>query len=117
MCYDFVKMYRLSVIINDLYLKYLPLAEKAGLTLNLDFADTTAKVKDAEKVRKEVEKSLQSAVKSSFKGEIKIAVGRGEISITDSGTVLSKPACALLSNERVTVKSKVGFGTTVKIKF
>lgn len=110
-------MYRLSVIINDLYLKYLPLAERAGLKLNLDLKDPTIEIEDGEKVKKAVEKNLQAVVDKSYKGEITISVGHDELTISDSGTVLSPTACALLSNERVEVKSKVGFGTTVTIRF
>lgn len=117
MCYNFDKMYRLSIIIDEIYLKYLPLAEKMGITLNLDFPDPTVKTDKTDKVRKELDKSMKSALSRTIKGEIKIEVKKGKITVTDSGTTLSKEACAVLSNEHVTVKSKVGFGTTVTIAF
>lgn len=110
-------MYRLSLIIDEIYLKYLPLAKRAGLTLNLDFPDPTLKIAQGEKVKKGLEKSLKTMLKKSFKGEITIRVTQDGIEIEDSGTVLSKTACLLLSNDFLTVKSKVGFGTTVVIKF
>ena len=117
MWYNFDEMYRLSLIINDIYLKYLPLAEKAGIILNLDFPDPTAKTDKAEKVRQELDKSMKSALDRTLKGEIKIEVGKGYIAVTDSGTVLSKTACAALTSEHVVVKSRVGFGTTATIRF
>ena len=117
MCYNFDKMYRLSIIIDEIYLKYLPLAEKMGITLNLDFPDPTVKTDKTDKVRKELDKSMKSALSRTIKGEIKIEVKKGKITVADSGTTLSKEACAVLSNEHVTVKSKVGFGTTVTIAF
>lgn len=117
MCYNFGRMYRLSIIINDIYLKYLPLAEKAGIQLNLDFPDPTVKTEKADKVKKELDKSVKSALTRTLKGEIKIEVGKGRIAVTDTGTTLSKAACAALSSEHVEVKSKVGFGTTVTILF
>lgn len=110
-------MYRLSIIINEIYLKYLPLASKAGLTLNLDFPDTTLTVEDGDKIKKDVEKTVSSAVSKSIKGEITIAVSKGKIVITDTGTVLSKTMINMLTNDHISVKSRVGFGTTVTIKF
>ena len=117
MCYNFDKMYRLSIIIDEIYLKYLPLAEKMGITLNLDFPDPTVKVDKADNVRKELDRSVKSALGRTIKGEIKIEVKKGKITVTDGGTTLSKEACAMLSGEHVTVKSKVGFGTTAVISF
>ena len=110
-------MYRLSIIINEIYLKYLPLAKNAGITLNLDFPDTTITVENGEKIKNEVERTLRSAVKKSFKGEITIAVNKGKITITDTGTVLSAPLIKLLSNDHIEIKSRVGFGTVVTIKY
>ena len=110
-------MYRLSIIINKIYLKYLPLASKAGLTLNLDFPDTTLTVEDGEKIKKDVEKTVSSAVSKSIKGEITIAVSKGKVVITDTGTVLSKTMIKMLTNDHIDIKSRVGFGTVVTIKF
>lgn len=109
-------MYRLSLVISEVYNKYLPLAEKAGITLNLDFPDTTQEVKDPEKLKNELDKQLESALGRSIKGEIAIEVKKGQIVIRDTGTVLSKPMCEILENsERITVTSRVGFGTKVVI--
>lgn len=110
-------MYRLSLIINEIYNKYLPLAEKAGITLNLDFPDPTAKISEPEKIKNKLDKHMGSALGRTVKGEIAISVHRDKIVITDTGTVLSKPMIAMLSSEKVTVKSRVGFGTTVTIEF
>lgn len=110
-------MYRLSLIINEIYNKYLPLASQAGITLNLDFPDPTQKIKNPEKIKAALDTHLDSAVKRSYKGEITISVHKGKIVIRDSGTILSKPACAMLSGEHITVKSRVGFGTSVTIVF
>lgn len=106
-------MYRLSLIISEIYNKYLPLAEKNGIQLNLDFADTTQEITDPETISKELNDHLSSALQRTDQGEVKIAVDKQHITITDTGTVLSKPICALLSKGIVTVKSRVGFGTSV----
>lgn len=112
-CYNKFNMYRLSIIISEIYNKYLPLAEKNGIRLNLDFADTTQEISDPEEIAKELDEHLSSALKRTDRGEIKISVDRQKITITDTGTTLSKPICSLLSKGLVTVKSRVGFGTSV----
>lgn len=112
-------MYRLSLIINEVYLKYLPLAEKVGITLNLDFPDTTTEIEKekSERVKLSIDKSLRSAIKTSLKGEIKIEVLKNKIVISDSGTVLSEAARKVLEAMNLEVKTKIGFGTTVTIRF
>lgn len=108
-------MYRLSLIISEIYNKYLPLAEKGNIRLNLDFSDTTKTIDDPETIKADLEKHLSSALSRSDRGEISIAVEEDAMIITDSGTILSKPICALLSKGRVNVSSRVGFGTNVRI--
>ena len=108
-------MYRLSLIISEVYNKYLPLAEKGRVALNLDFSDTTKTVDDPEAIKADLEKHLGSALDRSISGEVSIAVESDAIIITDSGTTLSKSLCSLLSHGRVKVTSRVGFGTTVRI--
>ena len=108
-------MYRLSLIISEVYNKYLPLAEKGGISLNLDFSDTTKTVANPITIKEELDKHLSSALSRSERGEIGISVEQDAIVITDSGTIISKPICTLLSKGRVSVSSRVGFGTTVRI--
>lgn len=111
-------MYRLSLVINEVYNKYLPLATKAGVQLNLDFPDPTAKVKNPERIKKALDDNIDSALKRTLKGEVSINVFKDRVEVRDSGTVLSAPAKALLEiNEHIKVSSKVGFGTKVTIKF
>jgi len=110
-------MYRLSLIISEIYNKYLPLAEKEGIILNLDFSDTTKEIPDSDRVKKFLDEHLESTLKRSDHGEVTISVDKEAITITDSATTLSPSACALLSNRYIDVKSRVGFGTTVRIFF
>lgn len=110
-------MYRLSLIISEIYNKYLPLAEKDGIILNLDFSDATKEIADPERVKKFLDEHLSSTLQRSDKGEVTIGVDKSAITITDSATTLSHAACALLSNRYIDVTSHVGFGTTVKIFF
>ena len=108
-------MFRISEIIENLYQKYLPIVKKLGVSLDVDFPDTTLTIREKEKVEKALDKSLRSAVKRHRNGRISIIVRPGKIIVKDDGTILSKTTCDLLTTEHVTVKSRVGFGTTVTI--
>lgn len=109
-------MYRLSLIISEVFNKYLPLADQAKVQLNLDFSDTTKQVQHPEAVKHDLDEQLGSALQHTVGGEISVTVTDHTITITDQETVLSPAACALLSNRRVTVKSRTGFGTTITIQ-
>ncbi len=110
-------MFRLSLIINEVYNKYLPLAEKGGVSLNLDFRDSTQTIDEPKALQADLEKHLDSVIKNSDRGDIKITVQKDAIIISDSQTVLSKTLCSLLSSDHITVKSRIGFGTTITILF
>lgn len=110
-------MERVSEIINKIYLKYLPIVKKLGITLDVDFPDTTLTIREKERVERDIDKTVRSAVsRTKNNGRIVITVRPGKIIVTDNGTILSKTTCELLSTEHVEVKSRVGFGTTVTIK-
>ena len=110
-------MERVSEIINKIYLKYLPIVKKLGITLDIDFPDTTLTIREKERVERDIDKTVRSAVsRTKNNGRIVIIVRPGKIIVTDNGTILSKTTCELLSTEHVEVKSRVGFGTTVTIK-
>jgi len=108
-------MYRLSLIISEVYNKFLPLAEKNGIELNMDFIDRDIVAEELTGIRDDVEKAISEAIGRSAQGEITIQVNQNEIIISDTGTTLSRPVCALLSGKYVNVSSRVGFGTKVRI--
>lgn len=110
-------MYRLSLIISEIYNKFLPLAEKGKIQLSLDFPDTTQEISNPAVIKADLEQHLNSALSRSKNrgGQITVTVRKNQITVTDTGTILSKPICALMSNSRVQVKSRLGFGTTVTI--
>lgn len=108
-------MVKISEIIETLYQKYFPIVKKLGVSLDVDFPDTTLTIRERERVEKDLDKSLRSAVKRSRHGRISIVIRPGKIIVKDDGTILSKSACDLLTTEHVKVKSRVGFGTTVTI--
>ena len=109
-------MERISETISKIYEKYLPIVKKVGATLDVDFPDTTITIREKERVERDLDKTMQSAVKrAKTSGRIVITVRPGKVIIKDNGTVLSKTTCDLLSTEHINVKSRVGFGTTVTI--
>lgn len=121
-------MYRLSLVINDIYNKYLPEAIKAGVELNLDFPDPTIRVESPSKIKKQLEKHVPKAIlrvsslapsgkMSTKKGEVKISVSKLGVELRDTGTTLSPELIKLLSSKHVEIKSRVGFGTRIMFYF
>lgn len=108
-------MHRLSLIVSEIYNKLLPVAENSKIQLSLDFPDTTQEVSDPETLKADLEQHLNSALSRSRGGKVTVTVRKNQITITDTGTILSKPICALMTNSRIQVKSRIGFGTTVTI--
>lgn len=109
-------MERISETINKIYQKYLPIVKKMGITLDIDFPDTTLTIRERARVERDLDKTLKNAVERTKHGRIIVAVRPGQITVSDNGTILSKTTCDLLSTEHIKVKSRVGFGTTVTIK-
>lgn len=112
-------MERITDVVNKIYQKYLPIVKKLGVSLDIDFPDTTLTIGEKskkERVEKALDKSIKNAVSRARGGRITISVRPGKIIVTDDGTTLSKTTCKLLTTEHVKVKSRVGFGTTVTIQ-
>lgn len=109
-------MYRLSLIISEIYNQFLPLADQSGIKLNLDLIDPDIVTDEIAQIKTDVESAISESLQRSTQGEISIQVNKEEITISDTGTTLSKTACSLLSNKYVQVSSRVGFGTKVRIK-
>lgn len=112
-------MNKFSQTIHNLYNKILPIAEQSGVELDLDYSDPATIEFDVEtddpELKAELEKELKNAITRTNSGSIKLKVANGAISITDTGTILSRPLCESLSHGRVSVKSRVGFGTNINI--
>ena len=121
-------MYRLSLVINEIYNKYLPEAIKAGVELNLDFPDPTLRVEAPSRVKKHLDEHVPKAIlrvsnadvargSRKRKGEVRISVSKIGVELRDTGTTLSPGVIKLLSSSRVEVKSRVGFGTRIMFYF
>lgn len=110
-------MYRISAIIEDAFREFLPLAEKRRIGFDIDFPDPTIRISRPSIVRTPLFKQLPLAIERAQK-HVSFAVKKSEIIIRDDGIALTPAATKeLSSNENVTVKSRVGFGTEVRIKF
>ncbi len=109
-------MEKISEIINGIYQKYLPIVKRLGITLDIDFPDTTLTFREKERVARDLDKTMRLATERSKNGRISITVRPGKIIVADDGTILSPTVCKMLTSEHVEVKSRVGFGTTVTIQ-
>lgn len=95
----------------------MSLAEKCGVGFDLDFPDPTIRVERPSLVRKPLGEQLPLAIKRASR-RVSLAVTRDAVVIRDDGVALSPAAVKeLVSSENVTAKSRVGFGTEIKIKF
>ncbi len=105
--------------IHNLYNKVLPIAQNSGVELNLDYSDPSSLDIDVEtddpELKAELEEELKNAITRTNSGSVKLRVSNGVVTISDTGTVLSRPLCESLSHGRVKVKSRVGFGTSIDI--
>lgn len=108
-------MYRIALIIGEVYTKYLPFAEKHKISLNLDITNQAILTDQPDELKQHLDQHLDSALRRSSGGEITITLSGTSLDITDHGTILSKSACRLLSHGRIQVTSRIGFGTTVSI--
>lgn len=109
-------MKRLSLLISDVYNKYLPFSESQKIELNLNISGSDGEVHDSDEVQAHLDEHLHRLLKKSRRhGVISIGVQGDNIVICDSETILSPLICSTLSHGRVEVKSRVGFGTTVYI--
>lgn len=108
-------MHRISLIINEIYHKFLPIAERSGITINLSCPDPLIQIDNPEQLKADLEQSLNDVLNRTNASEIQISVDRKAIIISDPETILSHTACALLSRNFLKIDSRVGFGTTITI--
>lgn len=109
-------MERISNTIDKIYQKYLPIAKKLGVSLDIDFPDTALKFENKTRIEKDLDKNLKAAISRARGGHVVISVRPSKIVVKDSGLPLTKTACLGLTTEKISVKSRVGFGTTVTIQ-
>lgn len=110
-------MYRLSAIIEEIYQKYARLAEKRNIRFNLDFPDITRRIERPSIVRRPLEAMMPDAVKRAQK-EVSLVVQKDCIVVRDDGIALAPSVVREMCGEfeNVSAKSRVGFGTEIRIK-
>ncbi len=109
-------MKRLSVMISDIYNKYLPFSKSQRIAFDLNVSEFDGDIVDIDEIESHLDEQLQNLLKESREhGAISLGIENGYIVIRDSETILSPLVCQALSKGRVEVKSRVGFGTTIYI--
>lgn len=111
-------MTRVTDIIGKVYNKYLPIIKQCQTEININICDYHLNSdQNPELLQAEIDKCLAAFLNANphSSDKITITAKNHQIIITDSGTILSRPACAFLSKKHVQVKSRVGFGTTITI--
>ena len=111
-------MYRLSAIIEEIYQKYAKIAEKRNLRFNLDFPDITRRIERPSIVRRPLE-ALMPGVMERAQKDVSLSVQKDCVVVRDDGVSLTPSAVKELCGdfENVVAKSRVGFGTEIRIKF
>ena len=110
-------MYRLSTIIEEIYQKYAKLAEKRNVRFDLDFPDITRRIERPSVVRRPLEELMSGVVERAQK-QVSLSVQKDYIVIRDDGVALSPDKVREISDgfDNVLAKSRVGFGTEIRIK-
>ncbi|MBR3319655.1 hypothetical protein IKG06_04125 [Candidatus Saccharibacteria bacterium] len=110
-------MYRLSAIIEEIYQKYAKIAEKRNVRFNLDFPDITRRIERPSIVRKPLEALMPDVVRRAQK-EVSLLVQRDCIIVRDDGIALAPSVVREMCSEfeNVSAKSRVGFGTEIRIR-
>lgn len=110
-------MVKLSEVIDPIYREYAPILESAGLELGLDVKNPILEVKDPSTIEFELKKYLEWINSNGPRqGKVIIFDQDNKIIIRDSSTVLDSEQINLFISDTVSIKSRVGFGTTISIK-
>lgn len=108
-------MSRISLIITEVYKEYQNLASQHAIEFNLDLTDQTSETDQPDELKTLLTQQLEAAIARAPRAKITLTLKDHQIILADTGTILSKPICRALSQGRITVKSRVGFGTKVII--
>lgn len=109
-------MYKISAIIEDAFRNALPLAEKLRIGLDIDFPDPTMRIERPSLLKNPLNEHLELAIRRAKK-RVSIVVSRVSVVIRDDGVALTPDMIREITDaENISIKSRVGFGTEVKIK-
>lgn len=119
-------MARLSDITNPIFREYTPILNRVGIELDLDLKNPITEVKNPKPLEFELKKYLEftTVLQATSDGNLRTTDKRIVISdrphqviIKDHSAVLSPEQRQLLTSDTTSIKSRVGFGTTVTIDF
>lgn len=105
-----------------LYNQLLPRCEAQKIALNLDLPDPTISVSDPENLKKTTKKLVSAAMKRIVRhGTITIAAKKGTksaliLTVKDTGAALDPQERDKLEDDTTTVRSRMGYGTTITVK-
>ena len=85
-------MKRLSVMISDIYNKYLPFSKSQRIAFDLNVSEFDGDIVDIDEIESHLDEQLQNLLKESREhGAISLGIENGYIVIRDSETILSRP--------------------------
>ena len=105
----------LDETIRQLYHKALPAATRKGISLNLDLRAGASEISLA--TAHQIQKFFNLSLKRTGVTRLMIRTSTRQLELSDNGAPLTKTECNALINDGRSVKSRVGFGTTVTIVF
>ncbi|MBR3220401.1 hypothetical protein IKF76_00840 [Candidatus Saccharibacteria bacterium] len=110
-------MTKLADIIEPIYREYTPVLQRSKITLDLDLENPILEIKNPATPVAEIKKYLEFvAVSGNRQGNIVISNRGKTVFIKDTTTVLSPEQRQSFTSDITSVKSRVGFGTTLSIK-
>lgn len=110
-------MVKLADVIEPIYREYTPVLQRAKITLDLDLENPTLELKHPATPEFELKKYLEFTASAGIKqGSIIISSHDDQLIVKDNSLVLSPEQRELFTSKDTSVKSRVGFGTTLSIK-
>ena len=110
-----------ATVIAKIYREYAAKLAKVGTHLDIDVPDASVKIEKPSQVAKMTEAYLDFCLKNPAKSSVILAINRGKFLIKDD-TRLLKPdekaifeTIATTSHSGATVRSRLGFGTTISL--
>jgi|GEM_PF-6852124 len=109
-------MTTLSEIVEPFYQQSVSTLGRSHILLDIDIPDPYLKVNNATVIKKWLQTYFKEAESRMKRTKISLAVKNDELIIKDEGLLLNRAHCQELSSDIVKVSSRVGFGTTTRIK-
>ena len=106
---------QLSFFVDHLYRKYAPLGALHGLQLDLDLTRPNRPVENYRTLEEALEAYLSFSTDTPHAGHLLIQDSPTHLIIKDDKMVLNAEQKQKFTSDTISVKSRVGFGTTLMI--